>query len=166
MAQITFKGNPVNTAGSLPAVGSAAPDFSVVDTNLGTVKLSDFAGKKVVLNVFPSVDTGVCALQLKAFSQKLADRDDVVILFVSLDLPFAFGRFCGAEGIENAVTTSDFRNGSFADAYGVKMTDGPLEGLLARATMVLDASHSVTYSELVPEIAQEPNYDAAIAALD
>lgn len=166
MAQITFKGNPVNTAGSLPAVGSAAPDFSVVDTNLGTVKLSDFAGKKVVLNVFPSVDTGVCALQLKAFSQKLADRDDVVILFVSLDLPFAFGRFCGAEGIENAVTTSDFRNGSFADAYGVKMTDGPLEGLLARATMVLDASHTVTYSELVPEIAQEPNYDAAIAALD
>ena len=165
MAQITFKGDPVQTSGSLPAVGDTAPDFSVVDTSLGTVKLSDYAGKKVVLNVFPSVDTGVCALQLKAFSQKLAGKEDVILLFVSLDLPFAFGRFCGAEGIENAVTTSDFRDGSFAAGYGVKMTDGPLAGLLARATLVLDESHTVTYSELVPEIAQEPNYDAAMAAL-
>jgi len=165
MAQITFKGDPVNTAGSLPSVGDKAPDFSVVDTGLGTVKLSDFAGKKVVLNVFPSVDTGVCAMQLKAFSQKLAGKEDVVLLFVSQDLPFAFKRFCGAEAIENAVTTSDFRGGSFAAGYGVKMTDGPLEGLLARATLVLDESHTVTHSELVSEITEEPNYDAAIAAL-
>ncbi len=165
MSQITFKGNPVNTNGSLPAVGSAAPDFSLVDTSLGTVSLADFKGKKVVLNIFPSVDTGVCALQLKTFSQKLADRDDVVLLFTSLDLPFAFGRFCGAEGIENAVTASDFREQSFAKNYGIQMTDGPLAGLYARATLVLDESHTVQHAELVPEIAQEPDYDAAIAAL-
>jgi len=109
MAQITFKGDPVQTSGSLPAVGQKAPEFSVVDTALNTVKLSDFAGKKVVLNVFPSVDTGVCALQLKAFNEKVAGNNDVVLLFVSLDLPFAFKRFCGAESVNNAVTASDFR---------------------------------------------------------
>lgn len=165
MAQITFKGTPVNTSGSLPTVGNKAPNFSVVNTDLSAVSLADFAEKKVVINVFPSVDTGVCALQLKAFNQKVDGRDDVALLFVSLDLPFALGRFCGAEGIKNAVTTSDFRDQSFADAYGVKLVDGPLAGLLSRAVIVLDAEHNVTYSELVPEITQEPDYDAAMAAL-
>ncbi|MGJ8656553.1 MAG: thiol peroxidase [Akkermansiaceae bacterium] len=165
MAQITFKGTPVNTSSTLPAVGSAAPDFSVVNTDLSTVSLADFAGKKVVINVFPSVDTGVCAMQLKSFNQKVDGKDDVALLFVSLDLPFALGRFCGAEGIKNAVTTSDFRDQSFANAYGVKLVDGPLAGLLSRAVIVLDESHNVTYSELVSEITNEPDYDAAMAAL-
>ncbi len=165
MAQISFKGTPVNTNGSLPAVGSLAPDFALVNTDLSTINLADFTGKKLIINVFPSVDTGVCALQLKAFNQKIAGKDDVALLFVSLDLPFAFKRFCGAEGIENAVTASDFRDQSFADAYGVKLIDGPLAGLLTRAVIVLDESHTVTYSELVPEITTEPDYDAAMAAL-
>ena len=164
MAQTLFKGNPVNTAGELPAVGSAAPDFKVVGTDLSTVSLSDFAGKKVVINAFPSVDTGVCALQLKAFNEKVAEKD-VILLFVSQDLPFAFSRFCGAEGVENAITASDFRSHSFADAYGLKLVDGPLEGLLTRAVIVLDEAHKVTYTELVSEITHEPNYDAAMAAL-
>ncbi len=165
MAQITFKDTPINTNGSLPAVGSAAPDFSLVNTDLSTVTLADFAGKKVILNIFPSVDTGVCATQLKTFNQRVAGMDDVVLLFVSLDLPFAYARFCGAEGIENAVTASDFRSLSIGDDYGVKMTDGPLAGLYARAALVLDAEHNVTYSELVSEVTHEPNYDAAMAAL-
>ena len=164
MAQTLFKGNPVNTAGELPTVGSAAPDFKVIGTDLSTVSLSDFAGKKVVINAFPSVDTGVCALQLKAFNEKVAEKD-VILLFVSQDLPFAFSRFCGAEGVENAITTSDFRSHSFADAYGLKLVDGPLEGLLTRAVIVLDEAHKVTYTELVSEITHEPNYDAAMAAL-
>lgn len=165
MAQTSFKGTPVNTAGSLPAIGTSAPDFTLVNTDLSTVTLADFKGKKVIINVFPSVDTGVCAMQLKAFNQKIAGKDDVALLFVSLDLPFAFKRFCGDEGIENAVTTSDFRGNSFADAYGVKLIDGPLEGLLSRAVIVLDESHTITYSELVSEITNEPDYDAAMAAL-
>jgi len=165
MAQTSFKGTPVNTTGSLPAVGTKAPDFSLVNTDLSTVTLADFAGKKVIINVFPSVDTGVCAMQLKAFNQKVDGKDDVALLFVSQDLPFAFKRFCGAEGIENAVTASDFRDNSFADAYGIKLIDGPLAGLLTRAVIVLDESHTVTYSELVPEITTEPDYDAAMAAL-
>lgn len=164
MAQTLFKGNPVNTAGELPTVGSAAPDFKVIGTDLSTVSLSDFADKKVVINAFPSVDTGVCALQLKAFNEKVAEKD-VILLFVSQDLPFAFSRFCGAEGVENAITTSDFRSHSFADAYGLKLVDGPLEGLLTRAVIVLDEAHKVTYTELVSEITHEPNYDAAMAAL-
>jgi len=165
MAQITFKGAPVNTSGSLPEVGTAAPDFALVGTDLSTVSLENFAGRKVIINFFPSVDTGVCALQLKTFSQRAASHDNVALLFISLDLPFAFGRFCGAEGIENAVTASDFRSGSVANDYGVEMLDGPLSGLYARATLVLDADHKVTYAELVPEITQEPNYDAAMAAI-
>ena len=165
MAQTSFKGNPVNTASELPSVGSSAPDFKVVGTDLSTVSLENFAGKKVVINVFPSVDTGVCALQLKAFNEKLADKEDVALLFVSMDLPFAFKRFCGAEGVEKAITASDFRDQSFANAYGLKLVDGPLEGLLTRAVIVIDESHKVTYTELVSEITSEPNYDAAMAAL-
>jgi thiol peroxidase len=165
MAQITFKGTPVNTFGALPAVGGAAPDFALIGSDLSTITLDNFAGKKVIINIFPSVDTGVCALQLKTFSQRAADMNDVVLLFISLDLPFAFNRFCGAEGIKNAVTASDFRSLSVGEDYGVEMQDGPLAGLYARATLVLDADHKVAYSELVPEITQEPNYDAAMAAI-
>jgi thiol peroxidase len=165
MAQITFKGAAVNTLGELPAVGSQAPDFALVNTDLSTVTLADFAGKKVIINIFPSVDTGVCAMQLKTFSKCAAGMDDVVLLFVSLDLPFAFSRFCGAEGIENAVTASDFRSLTFAEDYGIEMEDGPLAGLYARATLVLDTDHKIKYAELVPEITQEPDYDAAMAAI-
>lgn len=165
MAQITFKDSPVNTSGALPAIGSLAPDFSLVNTDLNTVTLADFKGKKVIINIFPSVDTGVCAMQLKTFNQRVKGLNDVVLLFVSLDLPFAFKRFCGAEGIENTVTASDFRARSFAKDYGVEMLDGPLSGLYARAAIILDTDHRITYSELVSEITQEPNYDAAMTAL-
>lgn len=162
---ITFKGTAVATKGSFPAVGDQAPDFKLVNTDLSEVSLADFAGKKVIFNIFPSVDTGVCALQLKQFANIAADVDNAVLLFSSVDLPFAFARFCGAEGIENAVTASDFRYNSLAEAYGVKMTDGPLAGLYARGVVILDESHKVIYSELVSEITEEPNYDAAMAAL-
>ena len=161
---ITFKGDEVKVSGTFPQTGQAAPDFSLVDTNLAEISLGDFSGKKVVLNIFPSVDTSVCALQTKTFSEKLAGRDDVVLVFTSRDLPFAFGRFCAAEGVENAVTASDFRYNSVAQAYGVEMLDGPLSGLYARAVVVIDEEQNVVYSELVPEIASEPNYEAAVAA--
>lgn len=162
---ITFKGTAVTTKGNFPAVGDQAPDFKLVNTDLSEVSLADFAGKKVVFNIFPSVDTGVCAMQLKQFASIAADVDNAILLFSSVDLPFAFGRFCAAEGIENAVTASDFRYNSLAEAYGVEMTDGPLAGLYARGVVILDESHKVIYSELVSEITEEPNYDAAMAAL-
>ena len=165
MATINFKGNPIQTNGDFPQVGAQAPEVKLVKTDLSEVTLADLAGKKVIFNIFPSVDTAVCALQLKTFSQKAAERDDVVLLFASMDLPFALNRFCGAEGIQNAVTASDFRHHSLADSYGVKMTQGPLAGLYARATLVLDANHKVIYSELVSDVVNEPNYDAAMAAL-
>ena len=162
---ITFKGTAVATKGTFPAVGDQAPDFKLVNTDLSEVSLADFAGKKVIFNIFPSVDTGVCALQLKQFANLTSKINDAVLLFSSVDLPFAFARFCGAEGIENAVTASDFRYNSLAEAYGVKMTDGPLAGLYARGVVILDESHKVIYSELVCEVTEEPNYDAAMAAL-
>ena len=165
MASINFKGNPINTQGDFPQVGDAAPDFKMVNTDLSEVSLSDYKGKKVVFNIFPSVDTAVCALQLKSFSQKLSGRDDVVLLFGSMDLPFALNRFCGAEGVDNAVTASDFRYNSLAENYGVKMTDGPLAGLYARATLVVDEDGKVIHAELVSDVVNEPDYDAALAAL-
>lgn len=165
MAQINFKGNPVNTNGDFPQVGDAAPDMQLVLADLSEATLADYAGKKVVLNIFPSVDTPVCAMQLKTFSQKAADRDDVVKVYASMDLPFAMTRFCAAEGVKNAVTGSDFRHQSLADSCGVKMTSGPLAGLYARATLVLDANHQVVYSELVDDIVNEPDYEAAMQAL-
>ena len=165
MASINFKGNPVNTQGNFPQVGDAAPDFKMVNTDLSEVTLADYKGKKVVFNIFPSVDTGVCALQLKTFSQKLSGRDDVVLLFGSMDLPFALNRFCGAEGVDNAVTASDFRYNALAENYGVKMTDGPLAGLYARATLVVDEDGKVIHAELVSDVVNEPDYDAAMAAL-
>lgn len=164
MATTHFKGSAVSTNGDVPAVGQQAPDFKLVKGDLSEISLADLKGKRVVFNTFPSVDTGVCALQLKTFSQKMAGDDNTVLLFASQDLPFAFGRFCAAEGVENAVTASDFRHDSMGD-YGLKMTDGPLAGLLARAVLVLDENQKVIYSELVSEITEEPNYEAALAAL-
>jgi thioredoxin-dependent peroxiredoxin len=165
MTTVTLKGNPVTLQGPLPEVGSAAPEFTVVKADLAEQRLSDLKGKKIVLNIFPSIDTGVCALQLKTFSQRLAGRDDVAAVFVSMDLPFAHGRFCGAEGISNAITGSDFRHRSIGQRYGVGIKDGPLAGLYARATLVIDANGIVRHAELVKEITEEPDYDAAMAVL-
>jgi len=165
MASITFKGNAVNTEGSLPEKGSTAPDFTLVKADLSQITLSELKGKKVVLNIFPSVDTGVCAASVRGFNQKASALNDTVVINASLDLPFAHGRFCGAEGIENTISASDFRTHSLAKGYGVTMSDGPLAGLYSRAVVVIDADGKVIYTEQVPEIAQEPNYDAALASL-
>ena len=164
MATTNFKGNPVNTVGELPAVGSAAPAYTVTGKDLGDISGADFAGKRVVLNIFPSIDTGVCAASVRKFNELAAGLENTTVLNVSQDLPFAQGRFCGAEGIENVEVGSAFRS-DFGTDFGVKMTDGPMAGLLARSVVVLDTDGKVTYTELVPEITQEPDYDAAVAAL-
>ncbi len=164
MATTAFKGSPVTTSGDLPSVGSAAPEFTVTGSDLGDVTLASLAGKRAVLNIFPSIDTGVCAASVRRFNELAAGLDNTTVLCVSADLPFALGRFCGAEGIENVSTASVFRS-DFGDSYGVTMTDGPLAGLLARSVVVLDESGKVLYTELVPEIGQEPDYDGAIGAL-
>ncbi|OJV35127.1 MAG: lipid hydroperoxide peroxidase [Bacteroidia bacterium 43-41] len=165
MAKITFKGNPVNTGGNLPDAGSQAPDFSLVKTDLSELKLSDLKGKNVVLNIFPSLDTGVCAASVRRFNKEAGSLNNTTVLCISADLPFAAGRFCGAEGLENVVTLSTFRDNSFAGKYGVLMTDGPLHGLLARAVVVVNSEGKVVYTELVPEIAQEPDYESAINSI-
>lgn len=164
MAAITLGGNPVNTSGDLPATGSKAPAFDLVASDLSAVTSADLAGQRVVLNIFPSVDTGVCATSVRTFNERAADLEDTTVVCVSADLPFAAARFCGAEGIDDVITGSTFRS-SFLDDYGVRMTDGKLAGVAARAVVVLDADGTVLHNELVPEIAQEPDYDAAIAAL-
>lgn len=164
MTTITLKGNELHTCGELPAVGSQAADFTLVRQDLSEASLASYAGKKKVLSIFPSIDTGVCALAAKAFQDKLAARDDVVALHISRDLPFAQKRWCGAEGVENAETLSTFRS-TFGQDYGVEMTDGPLKGLCSRAVLVLDADNKVLHREQVPEIAQEPDYDAVLASL-
>ncbi len=164
MAQITLKGNAINTVGTLPAVGSDAPGFTLVKTDLSEASLSDYAGKTVVLNIYPSVDTGICAASTKHFNEDLNDMQNTVVLCVSADLPFAHGRFCEAEGLENVTNCSVFRNDSFGNDYGVTITDGPLAGLLSRAVVVINGDGKVTHTEQVPEIVQEPNYDAAKAA--
>lgn len=165
MADIKFKGNPIHTAGSLPAVGAQAPDFKLTKTDLSDVSLKDFAGKKVILNIFPSIDTGVCATSVRKFNQEAAALPGAVVVGVSKDLPFAHKRFCGAENITGVVTTSDLRSdGAFAKAYGVTMTDGPLAGLMSRAIVVIDGAGKVLYTEQVPEITQEPDYAKALAA--
>jgi thioredoxin-dependent peroxiredoxin len=158
-----MRGNPINTAGELPAVGSPAPDFALTGGDLQPVSSDQFHGKAVLLNIFPSVDTPVCATSIRTFNERAA-AGGLSVLCVSKDLPFAQGRFCGAEGIENVKTASAFRD-SFGDDYGVTIVDGPFAGLLARAVVVIGADGNVAYSELVPEIANEPNYDAALAAL-
>ncbi|MTK06063.1 MAG: thiol peroxidase [Hungatella sp.] len=166
MATVTLQGElKINVAGELPAVGSVASDFTLVKGDLSEVSLKDFKGKKVLLNIFPSIDTGVCAASVRQFNKDAVGLENTVVLGVSVDLPFAAGRFCAAEGIENVVTASAFRNPEFAASYGVLMVDGPLKGLLARSVVVVDADGKVAYTELVPEVTQEPNYNAALAAL-
>ena len=164
MAETLFKGTQVHTVGDLPSVGAAAPDFTLTGADLSDVSLGDYAGRRVVLNIFPSVDTGVCAMSVRKFNEVAAALPNTVVVCASKDLPFAMSRFCGAEGIDNVVTASDFR-GTFADDYGVLMLDGPLAGLCARSVVVVDADGTVAYTELVPEITSEPDYDAAVAAL-
>lgn len=166
MAEITLKGNPIHTNGDLPAVGSIAPDFRLTTNELKDVGLEDFAGKRKIISIVPSLDTGVCAESTRKFNQLVASRDDVVVLVVSADLPFAQARFCGAEGIDRVHTLSMMRAKNFAKDYGVLVQDGPLAGVTARAIVVLDAGNKVLHTELVPEIGQEPDYDAAFAALD
>jgi len=165
MATITLKGNAIHTNGQLPSVGSVAPDFHLVDKDLNDVKLANYKGKKKLLNIVPSLDTSVCATSTKKFNDYAKGRDDLVILIISADLPFAQGRFCKAEGVGNVVTLSMMRSRNFAKDYGVLIQDGPLAGITARAVVVMDEHNRVMYTELVPEIAQEPNYERALAAL-
>jgi thiol peroxidase len=164
MSQVTLGGNPVNTSGDLPAVGTSAPSFDLAAVDLGNISSADFAGKNVVLNIFPSVDTATCATTVRTFNERAADLDNTAVLCVSADLPFAQGRFCGAEGIANVKTASTFKS-SFGADYGVSLIDGKFKGLLARAVVVVGQDGSVKHTELVSEIAQEPNYDAALSAL-
>ncbi len=165
MAKITLKGNPCNTNGELPRTGKAAPDFRLADGDLTDRTLADWAGKKKVLSFVPSLDTPVCQTSTRTFNERAGAIGDAVVLVISADLPFAMGRFCGAEGLTNVVPLSLVRGKNAAKDYGVLITDGPLEGLTARAMVVLDADNKVLHTELVPEIAQEPDYDAALAAL-
>ncbi|WP_440028656.1 thiol peroxidase [Chromobacterium amazonense] len=165
MATVTLRGNPVEVAGKLPAKGEQAPALQLTGADLAEVSLASYAGKRKILNIFPSVDTPTCATSVRKFNEKAAALADTVVLCVSADLPFAQKRFCGAEGIENVVTLSTFRNAGFAEAYGVKLASGPLAGLTARAVVVLDADDKVLHSQLVREIADEPDYAAALAAL-
>jgi thiol peroxidase len=165
MAKITLGGNPINTNGDLPKTGTKSPDFTLVKTDMSEASLKDVTGKKVILNIFPSVDTGICSASVRKFNEKAASLDNTVVLCISKDLPMAQKRFCGAEGIENVVMLSGYRNNTFAKEYGVEVLDGGFKGLNARAVVVLDADHKVIYSELVSEIGTEPNYEAALKAL-
>ena len=165
MAQFTLKGNPFHTVGELPAPGTAAPDFALVKTDLSTASLADFAGRTVVLNIFPSLDTDVCAASVRRFNQEAGALANVTVLCISRDLPFAHKRFCTTEGLENVVPGSDFRDGDFGAAYGVRIADGPLQGLLARSVVVVGPDGKVKYSQLSPETVEEPDYAAALAAI-
>jgi thioredoxin-dependent peroxiredoxin len=165
MAKILFKGAEVNTNGDLPKVGSVAPNFTLVNTGLADVSLADYKGKNVVLSINPSLDTSVCAATARKFNTTLSQLDNTVVLYITKDLPFAHNRFCTTEGIQHVVTLSDYRNLDFASAYGVLVQDGPLKGLMARAIVVINSQGVVTYTEMVPEITTEPNYDNVIAAL-
>ena len=165
MATVTLKGSPVSVAGTLPTKGAPAPEFSLTTKDLKDVKLADYAGKRKVLNIVPSLDTPTCAKSTRVFNEKAGGMNNAVVLVISADLPFAMARFCSAEGLNNVVTLSTFRNHDFHTKYGVDVADGPLKGLTARAVVVLDENNKVIHSELVPEIANEPNYDAALAAL-
>lgn len=165
MSQITFKGAAIQTAGSLPQVGKAAPDFKLTKADLSDTSIKDYRGKRVVLNIFPSLDTTVCAASVRRFNQEASGLKNTVVLCVSRDLPFAQKRFCAAEGLENVVTASEYKDNSFSDAYKVKMIDGPLAGLFSRAIVDFDETGKVIYTEQVPEITQEPDYSKALAAL-
>ena len=165
MAKITFKGSTVNTSGELPKVGAKAPDFTLLNRDLEEVNLTDFKGKNVVLNIFPSLDTGVCAASVRKFNKEAASLDNTVVLGISADLPFAADRFCSAEGIENVITLSVFRDEYFAKNYGVSLVDGPLKGLTARAVVIVNPEGKVIYNQLVPEITEEPDYNSAINSI-
>jgi thiol peroxidase len=165
MANITLKGNAINTIGNLPKVGSKAADFLLKTVELSEKTLSDFAGKNIVLNIFPSIDTGTCATSVREFNKKAAELNNTVVLCVSKDLPFAQARFCGAEGINNVIMLSDFSNGSFGKDYELEITNGPLVCLHSRAVIVLDKTGTVIYTEQVSDIVDEPNYEAALKAI-
>lgn len=165
MAKITLHGNAIETVGSLPAVGSAAPDFTLVKTDLSEAGLKDYKGKNVVLSIFPSIDTGVCATSARTFNTEASNHPNTVVLCISADLPFAFKRFCEAEGLDKVIPLSAFRSADFGKKYGQTITTGPLAGVLARAVVVIDPEGRVQYTEQVPEIGQEPDYQAALKAL-
>lgn len=165
MAKINFKGNPVHTHGDLPAVGTTAPDFGLVKTDLSVLTLEELRGQRVVLNIFPSVDTPVCAVSVRQFNAAASKLENTTVVCASLDLPFAHARFCGAEGLDRVVPVSGFRHPEFAERYGVAMTDGPLVGLYSRAVVVIDEQGQVLHSQQVPDIVVEPDYDAALTSL-
>jgi len=165
MATITLKGNPIHTCGDLPALGAAAPGFILTGSDMADVSLSAFAGKKIVLNIFPSLDTAVCAMSVRRFNAEAAARTDTAVLCVSRDLPFAHKRFCATEGLDKVVSLSEMRGHAFGEDYGVRIVDGPLAGLLSRAVVIIGADGRVVYTQQVPEIAQEPDYAAALRAL-
>lgn len=165
MSTVTLGGNPVHTNATLPAVGSAAPQFQLVGNDLSDVSLQDFKGQRVILNIFPSIDTATCATSVRTFNKMANDLENTKVLCISRDLPFAQKRFCGSEGLENVVNLSDFRDGSFGNDYGLTLTDSALKGLHARAIVVVDENGVISHTELVSEIANEPNYEAALKAL-
>lgn len=166
MAQITLKGNAIETIGNLPDIQTTAPNFELTSAKLETKTLKDYQGKKIILNIFPSIDTGICAASVRTFNQKATSVDNTVVVSVSKDLPFALTRFCAAEGIENVETLSDFKSLDFGTNYGVTITTGPLTGLHARAIVVINENGLVTYTEQVPEIGQEPDYEKALQAIN
>jgi len=165
MATVTLKGNEIHTSGNLPGVGTTAPDFNLTKTDLSNSSLSDYRGKKVVLNIFHSIDTGTCAASVRQFNTEAAELDNTTVLCISRDLPFALNRFCGSEGLNNVESLSDFRDGNFGKSYGLEYIDGPIQGLLARSIVVLDENGKVKYTEQVAETVEEPNYKAALEAL-
>jgi thiol peroxidase len=165
MAKITLKGNPVNTSGELPEKGTVAPDFTLVKSDLSSLSLKELMGKKLVLNIFPSLETSVCAASVRKFNQIAAEKPGITVLAISKDLPFAHGRFCSTEGINNLITLSGFRDRSFGKNYGIDILDGPFEGLYARSVVIIDKEGKVVYTQLVPEIAEEPDYDKVLEIL-
>lgn len=165
MATVTLKGNSIHTSGELPAVGSEAPNFKLILNDLTSISLGDFDGTKLVLNIFPSVDTGTCAASVRQFNEEASELENTKVLCISRDLPFAQARFCAAEGLKNVINLSDFKDREFGRIYGCAFVDGPLEGLLSRAVIVIDQEGKVIYTEQVPETVDEPNYKAALEAL-
>ncbi|MDC7225924.1 MAG: thiol peroxidase [Spirochaetales bacterium] len=165
MSEITLEGNKINTIGTLPATGADAPSFTLTSTDMSEVKLSDFAGKKLILNIFPSLDTSVCAASVRKFNSELNNLENTEVLCISADLPFAHGRFCESEGLEKVRNASVFRTPDFGKDYGVLITDGPIRGLLSRAVVVVDTAGKVVYTEQVPEITQDPDFDSALKAV-
>jgi thiol peroxidase len=165
MASITLEGSEIHTTGNLPDIGSDAPAFSLTNSALGTASLSDYSGKKIIMNIFPSIDTGVCATSTRKFNETASSNKNSVVLCISADLPFALSRFCGAENLDDVVTLSTFRTPEFGEDYGVRITDGPISGLMSRAVIIIDENNKVIHTEQIPEISQEPDYEAALARI-